>query len=131
VWDPRRLEQVVTNLIDNAIKYGRGKPVSIHVSAHSDDVARLIVRDQGIGIAADRLPHIFDRFVRATAEPHGMSFGLGLWIVRKVVTALGGSVSVDSAVDRGSTFTVELPRGGPPSRREPRIVSAPPPPPAT
>lgn len=108
VWDESRLEQIVTNLLTNAVKYGNGKP--IHVVLHQvGSMARLEVKDQGIGIAADKQDKIFERFERAVSETNYKGLGLGLWIVKEIVTALGGQIKVDSILGQGSTFTVDLP----------------------
>jgi signal transduction histidine kinase len=111
-WDRTRLEQVVTNLLSNATRFGAGKPIELTVESF-DDVARLTVTDHGIGIPADRLPRIFERFERAVSIREYGGLGLGLYIVREIVRALGGMIRVDSKVGTGSTFTVELPRTGP------------------
>ena len=107
-WDRARLEQVVANLLDNALKYGAGMPVSLEVAV-GEGVARLIVRDEGIGIPPALQPRIFDRYVRAVSERHYGGLGLGLYITRTIVEEQGGRVSVESVPERGSTFTVELP----------------------
>ncbi|MFN8498135.1 MAG: ATP-binding protein [Anaerolineae bacterium] len=113
-WDPHRLDQVVTNLLTNAIKYGAGRPIDIAIDA-ADDTALLTVRDRGIGIAAEQLPRIFDRFERAaTARTYG-GIGLGLYITREIVDAHGGRTEVTSAPDEGATFTVSLPLHPPPT----------------
>jgi signal transduction histidine kinase len=75
--------------------------------------ARLIVRDEGIGIAPEDLSRLFGRFERAVSVRHYGGLGLGLYISREITEALGGRVHVDSLPDAGATFTVELPRGGP------------------
>ncbi|RYZ44993.1 MAG: HAMP domain-containing histidine kinase, partial [Myxococcaceae bacterium] len=112
VWDRSRLDQIVTNLLSNAIKYGEGRPIEIRVEG--DDVtARLEVRDQGIGIPAERQVRIFHAFERAVSSRHYGGLGLGLHIVNQLVERLGGSVRVESEAGRGATFTVELPRRGP------------------
>jgi PAS domain S-box-containing protein len=108
-WDRLRLEQVVTNLLSNALKYGTGKPVRLRVET-SGGLARLEVRDEGIGIAPESLPRIFGRFERAVSDRHYGGLGLGLYITRQIVEALGGTVGVRSAPGAGATFTVELPR---------------------
>ncbi|MFL5347442.1 MAG: ATP-binding protein [Hyalangium sp.] len=107
-WDRSRLDEVVTNLLTNAIKFGAGKLITLELEAVGD-VARLIVSDRGIGIAPERLPHIFERFERAVSSKHYGGLGLGLYIVREIVEALGGSVRAESYLGFGSTFTVELP----------------------
>jgi signal transduction histidine kinase len=113
-WDRLRLEQVVTNLISNATRFGAGKPIHVTVE-QAGDTARLIVKDEGIGIPPERLPHIFERFERAVSAREYGGLGLGLYIVHEIVRVLGGTVCVESAVGVGSTFTVELPREGPPA----------------
>ncbi|HEX6863485.1 MAG TPA: ATP-binding protein, partial [Thermoanaerobaculia bacterium] len=113
-WDRTRLEQVLTNLLSNAIKFGNRKPVELSVTAN-DGLALLTVRDHGIGIAPDRLPHIFERFERAVSVREYGGLGLGLYIVHELVSALGGSVHVESTPGAGTCFTVFLPRSGPSS----------------
>lgn len=108
MWDRMRIEQVVTNLVDNAIKYGAGKPIMIQIEKKHRR-AILTVRDQGIGIEPQNLERIFERFERAVSGRHYGGLGLGLYITRQVVEAHGGSLRVESAVGEGSTFTVELP----------------------
>jgi signal transduction histidine kinase len=107
-WDPPRIDQVVTNLLSNAIKYGGGKPIELIVDATAER-ARLVVRDQGIGISAEDQKRIFDRFERAASLSYG-GLGLGLFISSQIVRAHGGTIRVESTPDVGSTFTVELPR---------------------
>jgi signal transduction histidine kinase len=111
-WDKARVEQVVSNLLSNAIKYGANKPIEIAVESDGA-TARLTVRDHGIGIAPERMPRIFERFERAVSSRHYSGLGLGLYIVRRVLEALGGSVRVQSAPGEGATFVVELPQRGP------------------
>jgi signal transduction histidine kinase len=110
LWDPARLDQVVTNLISNAIKYGLGRPIDVTLTCDGAS-ARLAVRDRGIGIAPEQRGRIFGRFERAVSDRHYGGFGLGLWIVRQIVEASGGAVQFDSAPDHGTTFIVELPLG--------------------
>ena len=107
-FDPARTEQVVSNLLTNAIKYGRGNPITVHVRKLNDH-ARLTIRDHGIGIAPEARGRIFGRFERAVSNRHYGGFGLGLWIVRQIVDASGGRIWFDSAPGEGSTFDVELP----------------------
>ncbi|SEL24826.1 PAS domain S-box-containing protein [Stigmatella aurantiaca] len=107
-WDRLRLEQVVTNLVDNAIKYGAGKPIHVGLQLREHQ-AWLHVRDEGIGIAPQALSRIFGRFERAVSERHYGGLGLGLYITRTIVEALGGSIQAQSALGEGATFTVTLP----------------------
>ncbi|BDG10292.1 CHASE domain-containing protein [Anaeromyxobacter paludicola] len=113
-WDPLRLDHVVTNLIGNAVKYGPGQPVEVILEEVADR-ARLTVRDRGIGIAPADQQRIFERFERAVSGSSFGGFGLGLWIVRQTVEAHGGTIAVESEPGEGATFTVELPRSGPPA----------------
>ncbi len=110
--DPDQIEQVVVNLVDNAINYTLpGGSVLVTVQEQSDSVT-LLVRDTGIGIAQKDLPRIFERFYRvdkARSRRTGGT-GLGLSIVKHIVEAHGGSVSVVSEFNHGSTFTVTLPK---------------------
>ena len=108
-WDASRLEQVVTNLLANAIKFGAGRPIEVAVR-DAGQAVELQVRDHGIGIAADYLPKIFDRFERAVSSTHYGGLGLGLYLARSIVEAHGGAITVESRVGEGSTFTVRLPR---------------------
>ena len=109
-WDRLRLEQVATNLLGNALKYGEGSPIEITLEA-VDDGAQLQVKDGGIGIAVEHQPRIFERFERAPGASSFPGHGLGLWIVRAIVEAHGGKIRVESVQGKGSTFTVNLPRG--------------------
>ncbi|WP_225409024.1 sensor histidine kinase [Stigmatella hybrida] len=111
-WDRLRVEQVVTNLLTNALKYGAGRPVVVRVEG-AGERARLTVQDHGIGIAEEDLGRIFERFERAVSDRHYGGLGLGLYITRQIVEALGGTVRVSSRPGMGSTFTLELPRGEP------------------
>jgi signal transduction histidine kinase len=110
--DPERLGQVLTNLMSNAIQYNHpdGRVV---VTVRSDtDSATVVVEDTGVGIPESDLPLVFDRFHRVDAARSRESggSGLGLAICRSIVDAHGGTITVASAVSRGSTFTVTLPR---------------------
>ncbi|HEX4448574.1 MAG TPA: AAA family ATPase [Polyangiaceae bacterium] len=109
VWDRGRLEQVVSNLLSNAVKFGAGRPIEIAVSG-SPDRARLAVVDQGIGVPAGRVAHIFDRFERGVSSQQYGGLGLGLYIVRTIVETLGGEVRCEDTPGGGATFLVDLPR---------------------
>ncbi len=112
-WDRLRLEQILTNLLSNAVKYGAGRPITVEVGAAGpgDDAdVWIAVRDRGIGMSTDELGRIFGRFERGVSERNYGGLGLGLWIVQQVVDAMRGTIAVDSAPERGSTFTVRLPR---------------------
>ena len=107
-WDPSRLDQVLTNLISNALTYGGGHPVIVQVAPDSSH-ARVRVQDHGPGIAPDDQERIFHRFERAGSKDDGSGLGLGLYITREIVQAHGGCISVDSSPGAGATFIVELP----------------------
>lgn len=107
-WDPLRLGQVVVNLLGNAAKYGAGKPVVISYGAR-EGKAFLQVRDQGIGVAEVDQRHIFERFERAVSSQNYGGLGLGLYIVKRIVEAHGGSIGVESVPGEGACFSVDLP----------------------
>jgi predicted ATPase/signal transduction histidine kinase len=115
-WDRSRLDQVVANLLSNAIKFGAGKPIDIIVGQEAG-IARLVVKDFGIGIAAAQQARIFERFERAVSSEHYGGLGLGLYICRRIVEAHGGSICVASQLGEGATFRVELPCVGPPAAK--------------
>jgi len=109
-WDRLRLDQVLSNLLSNAMKYGGDRKL-IEISVEEGPATVSIrVRDHGLGISAEDQERIFERFERLISVRHFGGFGLGLWIVRQVVEAHGGRVRVESTLGEGSTFTVELPR---------------------
>jgi two-component system OmpR family sensor kinase len=108
-WDRMRIEQVVGNLVDNAIKYGGGAPITVTLTADAERAA-IAVRDEGIGIDAEKLARVFDRFERAVSARHYGGLGLGLYIARQIVDAHGGTITVASTPGDGATFTVTLPR---------------------
>jgi PAS domain S-box-containing protein len=111
VWDRMRLEQIVTNLLSNALKYGGGRPVRLLLEDRSQRDVVLSVRDTGIGMEESVLRRIFGRFERGHSGRNYPGLGLGLYITRQIVTALDGTISVESVPGQGSVFTVVLPRG--------------------
>jgi signal transduction histidine kinase len=109
LWDRMRLEQVATNLLANALKFGDGKPIFVSVSADVKS-AVLTVADQGIGIAPQDLSRIFHQFERVLGHRTFGGLGMGLYIARQIAQAHGGRIEVDSAQGKGSKFRVVLPR---------------------
>jgi len=107
-FDRARLQQVIGNLVTNATKYGAGKPIEVSVES-AGDLARIAVRDHGIGISPGAQRRIFERFERAVSVRHYGGLGLGLYIARHVVEAHGGRIAVESGAGQGASFTVELP----------------------
>jgi signal transduction histidine kinase len=111
VGDPQRLRQVVTILVDNAVRHSPdGGAVSVRVRREAA-TAQLVVEDEGPGIRPADLPHVFDRFWRAPGSPGGGT-GLGLAIAATIVTRLGGRIGAGGRSAGGAVFTVELPAGG-------------------
>jgi PAS domain S-box-containing protein len=108
VWDRLRVEQVCRNLLSNAIRFGAGRPIEVAVDA-DQDFASVAIRDHGVGIAPEQQSKIFERFERGVEQRSG-GFGIGLWIVRNICVAMGGTVSVESILGEGACFTVMLPR---------------------
>ncbi|WP_242392555.1 PAS domain-containing sensor histidine kinase [Anaeromyxobacter oryzisoli] len=106
--DRLRIEQVLTNLLANALKYGAGAPVRVSLRREGA-LAILEVADHGIGIAPEDQARIFEQFERAVSARHYGGLGLGLWIARQLVDASGGAIHVESAPGRGATFWVALP----------------------
>ncbi|MBZ4401199.1 hybrid sensor histidine kinase/response regulator [Myxococcus sp. MISCRS1] len=107
--DRLRLEQVISNLLANAFRYGDGKPIWLTVEEHPDALW-LSVTDQGIGIAKQDQSRIFNRFERASSTGRADGLGLGLFIAREIVVAHGGTLTVESEPGQGATFHVTLPR---------------------
>lgn len=107
-WDVLALEQIADNLLSNAIKYGDCRPVHMRLRADASH-AVFSVRDEGSGISQPNLARIFARFERAVTQGRGSGFGVGLWLVGRLVKEMQGAIDVQSAPGRGSTFTVRLP----------------------
>lgn len=106
--DRFRIEQVITNLLTNAIRYGKGKPVSIRVLQDGSQMV-ISVTDRGMGIAPENVERIFHRFERAVSANEVSGLGLGLFISGQIVEAHSGKIRVESQLEHGSTFTIELP----------------------
>ncbi|WP_455925946.1 hybrid sensor histidine kinase/response regulator [Pseudomonas putida] len=107
-WDEFRVEQVISNLVSNALRYGGHGPIEVSVYAHKG-AALVEVRDHGIGISKENQARIFQQFERVSATHVVAGLGLGLFISEQIVVAHGGSITVQSALGEGSTFTVSLP----------------------
>lgn len=107
-WDRLRIEQVMTNLLSNALKFGEGRPIRVGVQANGR-AAVLSVADQGIGIAPRDLGRIFNQFERVVQQRSFGGLGMGLYIVRQIVEAHGGRIDVESAPKQGTVFRVTLP----------------------
>ncbi|WP_129781589.1 sensor histidine kinase [Peristeroidobacter soli] len=108
-WDHLATEQVLDNLVSNAIRYGDGRPVRIELNSEPAWVEVRVI-DHGIGIAPEDHERIFQRFERGPAAPRSGGFGIGLWVSRKLVQAQGGTMTLRSQPGQGSTFSVRLPR---------------------
>ena len=113
--DPLRVDQVLTNLITNAVRHGAGKPIDIDV-IEERGIIRLTVTDRGEGISEEDLPRLFGRFQRGSGgKAHSGGLGLGLFISRHIAQAHGGDIQVRTEPGKGAAFTVELPRRARPS----------------
>lgn len=106
--DAQRLDQIVTNLVSNAVKYGDGKPILVRAQKLGDAI-HVTVRDHGIGIAPSEQERVFARFERAVEARRYQGFGLGLFISRELAQALGCTLRLESAPGEGSTFTLVVP----------------------
>ena len=112
-WDRLRIDEALTNLISNAIKFGAGKPIMLRAVLDAGQ-ALISVQDHGVGIAPEDLDRIFDRFERADLTGiNQKGLGIGLWLTKRIVEAHGGTIQVDSAPGHGSTFILRLPFGPP------------------
>jgi PAS domain S-box-containing protein len=107
-WDPLRIDQVLTNIVTNAIRYGQGKPVRISVM-RLEKTVRISVKDQGLGIPKSDQEKIFKRYERGLLSREVSGLGLGLFISKQIVEAHGGNIWVESTLNQGSTFFVDLP----------------------
>jgi two-component system, OmpR family, sensor kinase len=110
LWDRLAVEQIVDNLVSNAIKYGGRSPVEVKLVEEEGAVC-LQVRDHGKGIPREHRGRIFDRFERAVGQDEYRSgFGVGLWVVGQLVEAMQGTITIDDAPDGGALFSVTLPK---------------------
>lgn len=107
-WDEFRIEQVISNLLTNALRYGAKSPISVKVYSESGE-ARVEVRDSGIGISEENQQRIFQQFERVSARHAVAGLGLGLFISEQIVTAHGGTITVESRIGEGALFRVCLP----------------------
>lgn len=111
--DPLRMEQVLTHLLANAMKYAAGTQIhlSVHPLGRQEEPlgARIVVRDHGMGIAPEDQLRVFGRFERAVSSDHYGGLGMGLWLVRRVLEAHGGHVTLESRPGAGTTISAELP----------------------
>lgn len=107
-WDKVRLEQVISNLLSNSIKYGRGNPVVVSLEKENKKLI-FSVKDTGIGIDKKRQKHVFEKFSRAVATKEFKGLGVGLYISRQIVEAHDGKIFLSSKKNEGTTFQVELP----------------------
>ena len=114
VVDPLRLSQVITNLLDNAVKHSPdGEPVEIDLSQPDPGTARLAVRDRGAGIQPANRAHVFDRFFQEPGARGSTGLGLGLYVSREIVQLHSGEIAVECPQDGGTAFVVTLPTGLP------------------
>jgi len=107
-FDWTRIEEVLVNLITNAVKFGRGKPIEISLTK-SGDFATIVIRDHGIGIKKEEQVRIFDKFERAVSIKSFGGLGLGLYVARQIIEAHGGKIKIDSEPGKGASFSVQFP----------------------
>jgi signal transduction histidine kinase len=117
LWDAPALARVADKLLSNAINFGEARPIDVTVEQH-EGRAHFVVHNRGIGIPADRIPSVFERFERAVPDASYPGLGLGLYIARSLVQAMGGTIHATSSPAEGTTFDVELPL-------EPKVVGGP------
>src|SRR3990167_4425089 len=107
-WDEFRIEQVISNLLTNALRYGGKSLIDVRVYSHEGQ-ARVEVQDRGIGISEENQKRIFQQFERVSAKTVVAGLGLGLFISEQIVAAHGGSIAVESKINEGALFRVCLP----------------------
>lgn len=108
MWDRIRMGEVFSNIISNAIKYGRGKPISVNIKKNTNKVV-IEIKDKGIGIAQDEMGQVFELFRRTRVAIQYKGMGVGLYVSRQIVEAHGGKLAVKSESMKGSTFIITLP----------------------
>lgn len=114
-FDILRIDQVISNLLSNALKYGKGSRVEIELKSDQNK-AQFLVRDYGMGIPEDFKNKLFERFERAISANEVSGLGLGLFIVREIIEAHEGRIWVESELGKGTTFFVELPLSNEPTQ---------------
>lgn len=107
-WDEFRIEQVVVNLLNNALRYGRKKPIEVMLTCHAEQ-AVITVRDYGVGISGADQRRIFDAFERGLDNEVPGGLGLGLYIAKQLIDAHGGEITVSSSLGEGALFSISLP----------------------
>ncbi len=107
-WDEFRVEQIIINLLTNALRYGGSKPVKVTLALR-EEMAEIEVRDQGVGIAPEDQMRIFNPFERAGTKDVREGLGLGLYIARQLAESHGGSLDVQSTPNQGAAFRLTLP----------------------
>jgi PAS domain S-box-containing protein len=110
IWDADRLEQVLENLLGNAMKFARGTRIDVRCD-HSPEIVRISIRDRGTGIPSTDLDRIFEPYERGGGKLHLGGLGMGLYISREIIREHGGSIRAENAEDGGSLFIVDLPHG--------------------
>lgn len=110
-WDKVRIEQVFTNVLNNAAKYAPGKPIHITLS-NNNHTAKILIRDEGPGIAPEIQDRIFNRFERGVSLENEGGLGLGLFISKQIIEAHGGKIYIESSSNLGTVFAIELPEEG-------------------
>jgi signal transduction histidine kinase len=108
IWDRLAVEEIVENLLSNALKFGIGKPVALRLRLEACS-AWLEVQDRGVGMTPEQQVHIFGRFEQVMRQHRGSGFGVGLWVASRLVAAMAGRITVSSQPGQGSTFRVMLP----------------------
>jgi signal transduction histidine kinase len=107
-WDRSRLDQMISSMLSNALRYAAGTPITVVMTRELDEVV-IAVRDRGPGVPDDQVVRIFERFERGASMRHFGGLGLGLYLVRQIAEAHGGSATASNAPGGGACFTVRLP----------------------